>query len=110
MNENEKRIETEVRIIRKLIRMMKESGWHAVVVDDGEDLQKVQGELQAIRVAFSVGEAAIGFKRKEIPARCWVRVVLGNNADVISDYSERPGFSEVMEAHMDWVEKTFADA
>lgn len=96
----EKRQELERRLVRKLVRVMKEHGWEATHVDDGGDeFEKVSGETQVMEAVFAVDEAQICFRKGD--AYHWVMIVLGNDGyDAIADwaYSEGDpdGFNAIM--------------
>ena len=96
----EKRIAMERRLVRKLVRIMKENGWIAARVSDGEESVRVSGEEAVLAVVFSVDESAIRFE-KDGKAH-WVSIVLGNDGyDAVADYSyshrDPDGFVAIME-------------
>lgn len=97
---NDIRIALERKIVRKLIRMMRHAGWMPYKVDDGGDkLISVTTEAEILDAVFAVDEARIKF----YDGKCIhnVLVVLGNEYDVICDwsYNETDNFNSVMEAH-----------
>lgn len=105
------RIEIEKKIVRHLIRTMKEHGWDAHAVNDGEEFHiGLTAEKQVMDHAFAVDEASIHFENKKLPfinsegeEKCvshYVYLVFGNDGyDVIADWSYRDddNFKIIME-------------
>lgn len=83
---NGQRVELERKIVRHLIRAMKEDGWNVVKVNDGGDEdEKVSGEVEALEHIFAVDEARAFFEKGD--KKAWVLLISGNGIDVISDYT-----------------------
>lgn len=90
----EQRQEIERKVVRHLIRAMKEKGWIISSINDGgEDDENIlnPNETLAMETVFSVDESYITF-RKEVGTGngCFraVRIVLGNDGyDCIADHS-----------------------
>lgn len=101
-DENERRIATERKIVRRLIREAINAGWHPVYVYDGEQQVRVKSEKAALDVVFSVDESTITFQNAE-GKRAGALIVLGNYYDVFVDYNPTPGFNEAMERVEDYV-------
>ena len=128
---NRKRIELERRIVRSLIRHMKERGWQVFRTYDGEAWEYPRTEAEAIDHCFAVDEISLRF----VPAAAMphtptdkaalrayrkhgaqlehgVLLTLGEGCDVINDYNfsegDADGFAAAMEAHQgydDWCEE-----
>lgn len=82
----EKRQEIERKVVRHLIRSMKEKGWSIKHVDDGGDRVKCATEKEAMDTVFSVDDATIRFRKGDIQRA--VYIVLGNDGwDCICDHS-----------------------
>lgn len=108
-----KRITIEIRIARKMIRLMKKAGWKAYAVNDGEEFHRgLKTEKEVMEHAFAVEEASIYFKNpslkykddegKEHTVSHHAYLVFGNDGyDVVADWSYGEGegdtFDEVME-------------
>ncbi len=101
-DENERRIATERKIVRRLIREAINAGWRPVYVYDGEQQVRVESEKAALDVVFSVDESTITFQNAE-GKRAGALIVLGNYYDVFVDYNPTPGFNEAMERVQDYV-------
>lgn len=88
----------EVAIISFAVSMLREHGFHPLSVDDGEEVIAVnEGSLNDIlSVVNSVEESTITFKgpKGELPA---VHLVLGNGCDIVSNWMDLPGFTDVVD-------------
>lgn len=88
------RQEIERKVVRHLIRAMKEKGWLIARINDGgdpdEDTLK-PNETQAMETVFSVDESTIYFKKKAGTGDGVTRtatIILGNDGyDCIADHS-----------------------
>lgn len=99
----EKRQELEHRLIRKLVRVMKEHGWAVQYVNDGGDCVKCPTEAAVMDTVFSVDESWIRFKKGDDSHV--VFIVLGNDGyDAIADYGysdpDLDGFKAIMESEI----------
>lgn len=82
----EKRQEIERKVVRHLIRTMKEKGWSLLWVHDGEEKNKVQTETEAMDHVFGVDESTICFTKNDMKRSAYI--VLGNDGyDCIADHS-----------------------
>ena len=93
------RIAVEHRLVRHLVRVMKQNGWEAICVDDGGEMVKTVSEMEVMEAVFSVDESRIYFKKGN--QKHIVLIVLGNDGyDAIADYTtslgDKDGFGEVM--------------
>ena len=94
----EQRIAIEKRLVRKLIRIAKASGYKLTKVYDSEEMVKVSTESAAMDAVFSVDESSIYFKRDDQPKGHCAVIVLGNDGwDAIADASMGEGWDDVME-------------
>lgn len=88
----------EVAIISFAVSMLREHGFHPLSVDDGEEVIAVnEGSLNDILSAVnSVEESTITFKgpKGELPG---IKLILGNGADIISDWAGLPVFDEIVD-------------
>ncbi|MCL2874741.1 MAG: hypothetical protein FWF12_00305 [Betaproteobacteria bacterium] len=79
----EQRQAIERKIVRRLIRAMKQKGWNALYVFDGEERAPCKTEREVTDTAFSVDTSIICFQKLRR-----VQIVLGNNGyNVIADRS-----------------------
>lgn len=84
----EKRQEVERKVVRHLIRTMKEKGWNAYKVNDGEEIVKTSTESEVMDAVFSVDESWIRFKKDGVQGHRTAYIVLGNDGwDAICDHS-----------------------
>jgi len=99
----EKRIETERKVVRHLIRTMKVEGWIVYCIFDGEERVKPLAvtEETVMDTVFSVEESSITFKKSGFDKGCVAQIVLGNDGyDCIADHSypsEDHEFVRIME-------------
>jgi DNA-binding transcriptional regulator LsrR (DeoR family) len=103
--EVEKRQAIERKVVRKLIRTLKDAGWIAIKVNDGGDEWiKTPTESSVMEAVFAVDESNIIFKKGSVTQ--WVFIVLGNLGwDVINDYidySHDDSFEKAMEVVSDY--------
>lgn len=94
-------VRREWRIVWNLIKHLNASGWAVVKVYDGDEYTHTVSEKQALEVIFNLDDAQVGFKKEGPTKTHYVKLVLGNDLDIISDwnYSEGDpdGFNAVME-------------
>ena len=89
MTPNEKRMNTERKVVRHLIRTAKQHGYAVTKVYDGEEMVKCKTESEAMDAVFSVDESTIYFKHQDQPKGHCAVIVLGNDGwDAIADCSE----------------------
>lgn len=117
----EQRQEIERKVVRHLIRAMKEKGWIISRINDGGDRDEDilnPNETEAMDTVFSVDESRIIFK-KEVrpgePGSAILRtayIVLGNDGyDCIADHScsneklEEDDFEKIMDAVQEYADK-----
>lgn len=106
MNKYEKRHEVEKKVVRHLIRAMREGGWTLSTVNDGEEEHKVNTEAAALEHVFSVDEAWMAFRKGM--RKCVFFFVMGNDdgTTVIADYTIPQGenVEEIMEGVDSWID------
>lgn len=111
----EKRQEIERKVVRRLIRAMKEKGWNVLYVNDGEEQVKCRTEQEAIDTVFSVDESWIYFSKPVSDSRKFKRmayIVLGNDGyDCIADHScsvedeSEDDFQSIMDQVQEYADK-----
>jgi hypothetical protein len=72
----------EARILRKIIKTMRDAGNPIVKVDDREEVINVATTDEIIEAAFAVEEVFLIMKHGG-----WVRFILGNEWDCLVDYT-----------------------
>ena len=105
MDENQKRIETERKIVRRVIRSLRAAGYFATEVWDGGEYVKVSSEKEIIDAVFAVDDATVHFDggKGANNHSHGVYFVLGNGLDVISDYHcGDKEFSDVVDRVTNW--------
>jgi hypothetical protein len=75
-------IDVERKLVRKVIRTLKAANLPVVRVDDREEILEVNGEKEILDAVFGVDEAWMFTE-----SNSWVRITLGNEWDVITDYT-----------------------
>lgn len=99
------RLKLEAKVIRGLIRGLKEEGWRPSAVDDGGEIIQVRNETQAMDAVFAVDESWLTFEHPSgthhDARRHSVQIVLGNGVDCIPAYgmsrTEEDGWNALME-------------
>ena len=95
------RTRRERRIVWNLMRHLAEQGWAVVKVHDGEEYVKTPDPKSALEVIFNLDDCWVGFTKESKGRTHYVRLILGNDVDVISDWTyrggDRDGFDSVME-------------
>lgn len=91
----------ERRIVWNLLAKLEAAGFTSFRVDDGEDVSEWGKPKAAMELIFNLDDAYLHVHKASSPIH-WVRLVLGNGFDVISDYGTplvvQDGFPEVMDA------------
>jgi hypothetical protein len=102
----EQRIAIEKRMVRKLIRVAKAHGYKLTKIWDGEQMERVTTETEAMDLVFNLDECRMYFKRDNQPkAHCAV-IILGNDGwDAIADCSVGEGWDDVMSVMNDYSDK-----
>lgn len=97
MTADEKRIATEKRIVRRVIKDLADNGYNVTHVWDGEEIIKNPRTVKAIiDAAFAVDISKIYFGKK------WILLVGGNGEEIISDYTWDEGtFSATIDATLE---------
>lgn len=72
----------EARLTRKVIRALKDAGTPVVEVFDGYETEKVTTERSIMEQVFNLDECFL-----KTADGSWVRLTLGNEWDVITDYT-----------------------
>jgi hypothetical protein len=92
------RTKRERRIVWNLFKHLEARGWHVTSIDDGELINPVKTPLAAMELIFDLDDCLIFFSNGK--AAHYVSLILGNDLDVISDWSfakeDADGFSAVM--------------
>lgn len=90
-------VRLEQRIVWNLLLVLNKAGWDAVNVDDGEETTNVSTAKSAMELIFNLDDCFVSFKDGS-GRKGWIRLVLGNELDVISDYSANvPVFSTTVD-------------
>lgn len=102
----EQRIAIEKRLVRKLIRVAKDHGYKLTKIWDGEQMEWVSTETEAMDLVFNLDECQMYFKHDDQPkAHCAV-IVLGNDGwDAIANHSTGEGWDAVMDFMSDYSDK-----
>lgn len=89
-------------IVRRLIAELAIDEWIVDGVDDGGDKPVLIDaasdiETQALEAVFAVADSRLYFKKGQFTH--WVRLIVGNGEDIISDwsFSSRDGFGQCMD-------------
>jgi len=102
----EKRIETERKVVRHLIRTAKKHGFELRAVDNGEERINVPTETEAMEHVFSVDESKVVFRHPSHTKNHVAMIVLGNDGwDAISDSSEGELWDDVMKECNEYADK-----
>ena len=91
----------ERRIVWNLIQHLAAAGHQVVEVFDGEEYARTPTPKDAMEVIFNLDEARVFFMKSRNPGKHGVYLVLGNDLDVVSDWSystnDPDGFDAAME-------------
>lgn len=77
----------ERRIVWNLLKHLDAAGFDVPYVYDGEELESTPTHKSAMEIVFNLDEAVLKVQHRETGRRYSVVLVLGNGADVLSDYS-----------------------
>jgi hypothetical protein len=88
----------ELRIVRKVITALKNNGTPVVKVYDTEEYVPVTNATEAIEATFAVDEAFL-----MTATGSWVRITLGNEWDVITDYTT--DLEDALQPVSDYIDK-----
>lgn len=95
------RVRRERRIVWNLMRELAEAGWAVVKVYDGDEYTETPDPKSAMEVIFNLDDAYVGFIQATKGRTHYVRLVLGNDIDVLSDWNytegDPDGFNATME-------------
>lgn len=91
----------EARLVRKVVRALKAAGSPVVSVWDGEEDCPVKSEKDVLSLVFNLDQAWL-----KVESGAWVFLVLGNEWDVICDYSV--SLEEPLEPVFAYIEKNDA--
>jgi hypothetical protein len=99
------RNDLERRIVRGMIRRLKEQGWSVVAGNDGDGgWQPIRLEGEALELVFSVDQSWLRFDKAGV--RHNVMLICGNGCDIISDWGyadgDPDGFNAAMDKVLDW--------
>lgn len=101
--EIKKRMSIERRVVRKLIRVAKAHGYALTKIYDGEVMEKISTETEALEVVFSVDDCTMYFKHPEQTKGHCAVIVLGNDGwDAIADCSMGEGWDDVIKEVFDY--------
>lgn len=93
-----KNLPIEAKVIRKLIRTLKDAGTPIVSVRDEDSRIKVDGEHDILNLVFQFDMVIV-----HTQGGGWVLLVFGNAWDVVSDYSVNLG--PTLKPLYEWTEK-----
>jgi hypothetical protein len=89
----------ERRIVANLIAHMEREGWKVQGVHDGDGIDKTPDMKSAMELIFDLDQAGLYFEKGESEHR--VVLILGNDMDIISDWTysngDADGFNAAME-------------
>jgi hypothetical protein len=72
----------EATTVRKVVKALKDAGSPVVAVWDGEERVPVSNRDEVLEAVFAVDEAFL-----YTASGSWVRIILGNEWDALSDYT-----------------------
>lgn len=99
-------VRLEQRIVWNLLLILEKAGFEPYSVDDTDAMMRITSKKAAMELLFNLDDAHLFLwhKSKERlssghPRLVWVKLVFGNELDVISDYlaTNHHGFEDVME-------------
>lgn len=103
---NQQRIDTEMRIVRHLVRELKKAGYIASCVWDGGERVKTPTEAKVLKHAFSVDDSTIHFKGgadENAKREHGVQIIGGNGWECIADWHcGDPVFAAAVQAVSEW--------
>ncbi len=78
----------ERRIVWNFLKHLESCGVEPRVVDDGDEETAVRSKKAVMELLFNLDEATVHFTEPQhLSGTGWVYFVLGNDIDVVSDYS-----------------------
>ncbi len=90
----------EAKILKRIVKAFKEAGNPIVKIDDREEVTEVTDLRSIQEVVFNLDECWL------IPQNGgWIRFILGNEWDAVSDYTLNYGLEETMSPVEAWIEK-----
>jgi hypothetical protein len=91
----------ERRIVWNLIGQLEAAGFSVIAVDDGDERVKCADAMAAMDAVFAVGVAHV-FVKKPRHGERWIKLVVGNGEDIVSDWgfseADRDGFNALIKA------------
>ena len=95
-------VRRERRIVWNLMKhLYSQGGWNVVKVYDGDEYTKVETPTAALEVIFNLDDAQVGFKNSINGKTHYVKLVLGNDIDIISDWNYSEGDPDGFDAAME---------
>lgn len=95
-------VRREQRIVWNLIHHLHQNGgWTVARVEDGETRPKVTSAKAAMELLFNLDDAWLGFSNTASKRTHYVRLIFGNDMDVISDWTFSEGDPDGFNAAMD---------
>ena len=92
-------VKLERRIVKDMITALEGKGFTVAAIDDGDEVTPAKTCKEAMELIFNLDDCLLFFTNPK-GARRWVRLVLGNGIDIISDWGMPPapeGFHETLE-------------
>jgi hypothetical protein len=87
----------EARIVRRIVKAFREAGDPIVSIFDSEEATKVTTERDILEVVFNLDYCYL-----ETANGSWVMLVMGNEWDVLSDYTTN--LELIVAPVMEWIE------
>jgi|SRR5579864_3103816 len=95
-------VRRERRIVWNLMKhLYSQGGWNVVKVYDGDEYTLTIDAKAALEVIFNRDAVQVGFKNSVKGKTHYVKLVLGNDMDVISDWNYTQGDPDGFDAAMD---------
>lgn len=92
-------VRREQRIVANLIHHLEQAGFKVMSVDDGEEDNCVSNMKEAMELIFNLDEARLWVK-KEGTEQHVIMLIMGNDLDIICDYSYAEGDTDGFDALM----------
>lgn len=93
-------VRRERRIVWNLFAHLLADGWHVSRVFDGDEYVRVNTSKDALEVIFNLDDATVYFSKIHVGTH-GVKLVLGNDIDIISDWYFTDGDPDGFSAAMD---------
>lgn len=93
------RVRRERRVVWNLIKHLHANGWTVCKVYDGDEYTETSTAVSALEVIFNLDDAWVGFISDS--RTHYVRLVLGNDLEVISDWNFTDGDPDGFDAAME---------